>query len=40
MSQLIDRDQTDQLTCVPAKIGFDANSPAPLIGVKIALTVE
>ena len=25
---------------VPAKIGFDANSPAPLIGVKIALTVE
>ena len=25
---------------VPAKIGFDAESPAPLIGVKIALTVE
>ena len=25
---------------VPAKIGFDATSPAPLIGVKIALTVE
>ena len=25
---------------VPAKIGFDANSPSPLIGVKIALTVE
>ena len=25
---------------VPAKIGFDANSPAPLIGVKITLTVE
>jgi hypothetical protein len=25
---------------VPAKIGFDADSPAPLIGVKIALTVE
>ena len=25
---------------VPARIGFDANSPAPLIGVKIALTVE
>jgi hypothetical protein len=25
---------------VPAKIGFDVNSPAPLIGVKIALTVE
>ncbi len=25
---------------VPAKIGFDANSPAPLIGVKIALKVE
>ena len=25
---------------VPAKIGFDTNSPAPLIGVKIALTVE
>ena len=25
---------------VPAKIGFDANSPAPRIGVKIALTVE
>ena len=25
---------------VPAKIGFDASSPAPLIGVKIALTVE
>ena len=25
---------------VPAKIGFDANSPTPLIGVKIALTVE
>jgi hypothetical protein len=25
---------------VPAKIGFDANSPAPLVGVKIALTVE
>ena len=25
---------------VPAKIGFDANSPAPLIGVKIGLTVE
>ena len=24
---------------VPAKIGFDANSPAPLIGVKIALDV-
>ncbi len=24
---------------VPAKIGFDAGSPAPLIGVKIALTV-
>ena len=25
---------------VPARIGFDADSPAPLIGVKIALTVE
>ena len=25
---------------VPAKIGFDADSPAPLIGVRIALTVE
>ena len=25
---------------VPAKIGFDAESPAPLIGVKIALTVN
>ena len=25
---------------VPAMIGFDAESPAPLIGVKIALTVE
>ena len=25
---------------VPARIGFDAESPAPLIGVKIALTVE
>jgi hypothetical protein len=25
---------------VPAKIGFDVNSPAPLLGVKIALTVE
>ena len=25
---------------VPAKIGFDVNSSAPLIGVKIALTVE
>ena len=25
---------------VPAKIGFDTKSPAPLIGVKIALTVE
>jgi hypothetical protein len=25
---------------VPAKIGFDSNSPAPLIGVKIVLTVE
>ena len=25
---------------VPAKIGFDVESPAPLIGVKIALTVE
>jgi hypothetical protein len=25
---------------VPAKIGFDADSPAPLIGVKIALTVH
>ena len=24
---------------VPAKIGFDANSPAPLIGVKIALNL-
>ena len=25
---------------VPARIGFDADSPAPLIGVKIALTVK
>ena len=25
---------------VPAKIGFDAESPQPLIGVRIALTVE
>lgn len=25
---------------VLAKIGFDTNSPAPLIGVRIALTVE
>ena len=25
---------------IPAKIGFDTDSPAPLIGVKIALTVE
>jgi imidazole glycerol phosphate synthase subunit HisF len=25
---------------VPARIGFDAESPAPLIGVKLALTIE
>jgi len=25
---------------VPVRIGFDANSPEPLIGVKLALTVE
>jgi len=25
---------------VPVRIGFDTNSPEPLIGVKLALTVE
>jgi len=25
---------------LPARIGFDAESPAPLIGVRLALTIE